>query len=72
MCNSCPFKPKSKYFHLRDDWGNTCDEQMTKENMPKDGSVAHGCNEIYDDEASYDSNTQCIGHLDWIKGIKHS
>lgn len=71
MCGSCPFNPKSIYFHRRDAWGAAMDNEMFAEGRPTDGSIAHGCHEINDCGETADKDQQCIGHLDWLKGIKH-
>jgi hypothetical protein len=77
MCQTWPFNPTSPHFKIRNEWGKEMDRQMKAENMPLDGSIAHGCHEIQDEGLAnegpaIDPNIQCVGHLDWIKGVKHA
>lgn len=71
MCATCPFNPESPFYNKRDDWGAAMDNEMFEEGLPNDGSVAHGCHQIEDCGETKDKNLQCIGHLDWMQGIKH-
>lgn len=72
MCASCPFNPTSVFYSKRDDWGVALDNEMFADVTPVDGSIAHGCHEIEDCGKTTDRDIQCIGHLDWLKGIKHA
>ena len=70
MCVTCPFNPNSVMYYLRDKWSNYLDNRLGC--CPANDFV-HICHEI-DENAGGTTNKeeQCIGHLDWIKGIKHS
>ena len=71
MCATCPFRPKSPFFGRRDDWGANLDNEMFAEAHPNDGSIAHICHEIdMDKGGTTDKNLQCIGHIDWMQGVK--
>src|SRR5579859_5704565 len=71
MCSECPFNPASFYFRRRDEWAAHCEEEMIRDGHPMDGSLAHGCHNLGDVPETTDQSIICIGHVDWLKGIKH-
>ena len=72
MCHDCPFNPASNYFHRRGEWAEYCYKEMEEEGLPIDGSIAHGCHNREEPKSgTADEEIICIGHRDWLHGIKH-
>jgi hypothetical protein len=64
MCPQCPFLPGSPRFYVRDGWVEGLAQEVTLQGVP------HGCHMI-EDEIPCQPENICIGHQDWLNGIKH-
>ncbi len=64
MCKTCVFNPNSPLYHLREKWIKHLEED------PDECGKIHGCH-MSENESNPTEDEICIGHKDWLKGIKH-
>lgn len=66
-CESCPFRPGSKYYHMKERWEKAVENDFFESGTPFDGSVVQACHEINDCGPTSNPDEMCIGHKEWVE-----
>ena len=67
MCRDCPFRPGTKAFPHREGWVSNSTQLVFEEGLEVQ---PHGCHMLEDALPCKPENI-CVGHQDWINGIRH-